>query len=297
MSEGQYAQHPAEAPPGDRGIGQLAEPVDHASKLAGIGRFANVIAHDFNNLLAVIRAYAELALRERTLDGGVREQLEAIRGAADSATWLAQQLLVHTRRNTGRASLLDLNLMLRDLHQLLGRSRPAGITSELRLQENLPPVFADPGPVGQVLLSAVAQVIGGLPAGGRLVIESFENARPQPPSTRSLAALPHFEVRVRISGTTVGAGAAGADAHGTQPRPRTASPAPVGADAIEADGDGLAAAAAVVRSLQGDISVSGDAHAGWAIEITFPGASAPPVPAVHSASVCALVPATEGRGT
>ena len=290
MSESQYAPQPVDGVQLDRAAWPLAEPMGHAQKLAGIGRFANVIAHDFNNLLTVIRAYAEMALRERTLNADVREQLEAIRGAADSATWLSQQLLVHSRRNSGRASPVDLNLMIRDVHQLLGRSLPAGVTAELRLQESLPPILADPGPVGQVLLSALAHVMSGLPAGGRLMIESSERAR----APRVPAPLPdtatHAEVTVRVSSTTPASGTEVANAGAASSRLSTRAPEHAGSTPLDDHGLSMATAADIVRSLQGAMHVTGDARQGWVIDIALPGLGAQSVPGAQGATIAGQTP-------
>ncbi len=172
-----------------------------------------------------------------------------------------------------------------------------GTTAELRLQENLPPIFADPGAVAQVLLSVVAQVMGGLPAGGRLLIESSEHADAPQVSSLSMGTAPYLQVKVRVSRTASDVGATMADAVGTPPRLRTPALTHGVAAPIDDDGAALAAAAEIVRALQGAINVTGDAHSVWAIDIALPGVSVQPVLAERPVSASEPRPAAEGLRT
>jgi CheY-like chemotaxis protein len=254
-------------------VALLEEQSRHAQKLAGIGRFANVFAHDFNNLLTVIHAYAELALRDKTLSERLRDQLQAIRAASESAAWLSRQLLVHSRRDTGKASVVDLGLLIREVHQLVQRCIPSTIKAELRLQENLPPVVADPGPLHQLLLGAVSHVAMALPLGGRLVIESSA-AGPREHDAPEHGA--PSGVVVRISGD------AGDAPHWPTPAPSTpgdAALAPPPADVHVLDDGGVVLAAMhdVVQALRGELAVTGDAHSGRQVEIRLAGGRELPV--------------------
>ncbi len=242
----------------------LEETDRDAQKLAGIGRFANVFAHDFNNLLTVIQAYTDLALRDKTLEGKLRVWMEAIRGAAESAAWLSRQLLVHSRRNTGVTSDVDLNLTVRQLSLLLKRVLPSHIAAELHLQENLPAVAADPGLIEQALLGVLTHVLGAVPEGGRLTIES----------SHAVAALAFVTLRVRAMQGNVAAGdassATGASGTTVLAPERARVPGADGPSLVDDHGLALAAAGEIMQVLHGEMLVEGADAAGAGVTLRFP---------------------------
>jgi PAS domain S-box-containing protein len=68
----------------------LEERLHQAQKMESIGRLAGGVAHDFNNLLTVISGFADMLALELPGDGGVQQDLAAIKGAAEQATALTQ---------------------------------------------------------------------------------------------------------------------------------------------------------------------------------------------------------------
>src|SRR5208283_992141 len=97
-------------------------------KLEAIGRLAGGIAHDFNNLLTAIKGYSELILADlleaqdgRVDVGHLRDDIDQIRKAADSAAGLTGQLLAFGRQQVMQPRLLDLNIYVAQMEKMLRR--------------------------------------------------------------------------------------------------------------------------------------------------------------------------------
>ena len=97
-----------------------------AQKMEAIGQLTGGIAHDFNNLLQIISGYLDV------LESGLnkpapdldrqRRGLRNMRGAADRAAALTQQLLAFARRQKPQGRTLNLNIMLESMDALIART-------------------------------------------------------------------------------------------------------------------------------------------------------------------------------
>ncbi len=103
---------------------RLQEQLLQAQKMETVGRLAGGVAHDFNNMLGVILGRTEMA--EDRLDSShpAREDLAAIRKAAERSANLTRQLLAFARKQTIAPKVMDLNEavagMLRMVQRLIG---------------------------------------------------------------------------------------------------------------------------------------------------------------------------------
>ena len=138
----------------------------HAQKMDAVGKLAGGVAHDFNNLLLAIQANAELA--EKAADP--REHLRDIRLAVGRAASLTGQLLTFSRLAPTNPAPLDLNLVVSELMQMLGRLIPSHIQLVFLPGAELPPVLADRGQLEQVLVNLCVNARDAVPAGGRIEI-------------------------------------------------------------------------------------------------------------------------------
>ncbi len=84
-----------------------------------IGRLAGGIAHDFNNLLTVIKGYTQLSLSQIQEGDPCWENIEEIKGAAERAAELTNQLLTFSRRQILDMKVLDLNTIVRGLEKMM----------------------------------------------------------------------------------------------------------------------------------------------------------------------------------
>jgi PAS domain S-box-containing protein len=134
---------------------QWEERVNQARRLESLGVLAGGIAHDFNNLLMVVMGHLELMGRSLDPDSPARWNLVEVEKAARRAGTLCQQMLAFSGHRAMARQRLSLNDFLRSLASALEPSFPRQAPVELRLQDPLPEIDADPGSLRQVVLNLV----------------------------------------------------------------------------------------------------------------------------------------------
>jgi signal transduction histidine kinase/CheY-like chemotaxis protein len=148
----------------------LEERLHQAQKMESIGRLAGGVAHDFNNLLTVISGFADMLALELPGDGTLQGDVAAIKGAAEQATALTQQLLAFSRRQMLQPRVLDLNEAVRRLEPMLGRLIGEHIQLAIDLEDEAGTVRVDPAQLEQVVLNLAINARDAMPDGGRLTI-------------------------------------------------------------------------------------------------------------------------------
>ncbi|RJQ65709.1 MAG: response regulator [Desulfobacteraceae bacterium] len=143
-----------------------------AQKMEAIGTLAGGISHDFNNLLQAILGYTQILLLEKKNDHPDIDKLKEIEKAAQRATGLTRQLLAFGRKVEIESRPVDINLVVRQVENLLRRTIPKMIHIELRLSEPILTVVADAGQMEQVLLNIAVNARDAMPDGGTLIIET-----------------------------------------------------------------------------------------------------------------------------
>lgn len=151
---------------------QMEEQLRQSQKMEAMGRLAGGVAHDFNNLLTVIQGNLDLALLTIDDDHPLREKLETVAKASSSATTLTRQLLAFSKKEITERQLVDLNEILFQLERMLRRVIGEDLEFSLKLEENIGPVFADPGQIEQVLMNLVVNARDAMPDGGVLAIST-----------------------------------------------------------------------------------------------------------------------------
>ncbi|NQT20365.1 MAG: PAS domain S-box protein, partial [Planctomycetes bacterium] len=100
---------------------QKEEQLRQSAKMEAIGRLAGGVAHDFNNYLAAITGYTALLLEDISPDARCRKDLEQIARAAESAAQLTKQLLAFGRKAIVRPLVVNLNSIISEMANPLGR--------------------------------------------------------------------------------------------------------------------------------------------------------------------------------
>jgi PAS domain S-box-containing protein len=183
----------------------LEEQLLQSQKMEAIGRLAGGVAHDFNNLLTVIRGNSELVQMEDISDQLRGEALLEIVRATERAASLTKQLLTFSRRQVLQRQKLDLNEIVAGLTKMLERVLGEDVRLDLRLHERPLVTDADAGMLEQMLMNLAVNARDAMPAGGRLIIETFaavlsEEERARFPAKRSG---PHVGVRVADTGVGI----------------------------------------------------------------------------------------------
>ncbi len=153
---------------------RLQRELAETQKLDSIGRLAGGIAHDFNNLLAVVLGNASLQLRNRALPKKTLDCLQDIVEAAERASGLTTQLLAYARGGLRRAAPTDLNRVVANAWELVGRTTPRQIEIQMRLADDLPSIVLDQAQIQQVVMNLYLNAIQASPTPGIIEVETAD---------------------------------------------------------------------------------------------------------------------------
>ena len=154
----------------------LYQELSQAEKLASLGQTMSGVAHELNNPLATILACAE-RLASRRLDDQTRRDVDAIHNAAERAARIVRNLQTFARKRHTTRTMVDLNQVVRETLALRAyEQRVANVVILEALAAGLPPVFADPHQIQQVLLNLIVnaeQAMLGAHGRGLLILRSW----------------------------------------------------------------------------------------------------------------------------
>jgi PAS domain S-box-containing protein len=145
-----------------------------SQKMEAVGRLASGVAHDFNNILTSILGYSELLLMKKVTDPHWKDHVEVIRNAGEKAAALVRQLLTFSRRQQLDVRSVNVNEIIRSLHKMLIRVIREDVSLELRLDERISAIKADPGQIEQVIMNLAVNARDAMPGGGRLSIATTD---------------------------------------------------------------------------------------------------------------------------
>ena len=143
-----------------------------SQRLEAVGRLAGGVAHDLNNMLSPILGYGEILLLDLAPGDKRREAAQGIVNASQKARNIIHQLLAYSRKQTLEYHAVDLNLVLKNLYNLLRRTIREDIDLQLHMSANSQAVNADIGQLEQVIINLCVNAQDAMPNGGLLIIET-----------------------------------------------------------------------------------------------------------------------------
>jgi PAS domain S-box-containing protein len=131
------------------------EAMVQSEKMITLGELVAGTSHELNNPLAIVSGYADLLLQDQ-LDPEQRTKIESIRKNAHRAANVVHSLLAFARKRRAERVYTEANSVVEAALQLKEYDlRTSGIRLEKELGRHLPPVFADPNQLQQVLLNVI----------------------------------------------------------------------------------------------------------------------------------------------
>jgi len=186
----------------------LEKQFHQAQKMESLGRLAGGVAHDFNNLLTIIQGYGDLLLRETDESHPMRDYLTEILKAGERAAALTRQLLAYSRKQILVAEICDLNVLVQDCKNMLGRVLGEDIVLTLVQARDLGRVRVDASQLEQALINLAINARDAMPRGGRLTIETANVTLDEAYSSTRSEVKPGDHVLLAVSDTGCGMDAA-----------------------------------------------------------------------------------------
>lgn len=247
---------------------QLQEQAIQSQKMESMGLLAGGIAHDFNNTLTAILGHTEVLRRRVQSDEFGLRRIKTIEDAAKRAGLMVAKLLSFARKESLELVPTDLNIVVMDTTELLGRAFiDRNITLQVRTEPVLPAVSGDSIHLEQVITNLVMNAMDAMPGGGTLTIttSTLETDTPSTSMRPLLRRGKYVVLTVEDTGTGI---APEAKSRIFEPFFTTK---PVG----KGTGLGLAMVYGIVKSHQGEILVRSEPGVGTVFEIYLPSLDRP----------------------
>jgi PAS domain S-box-containing protein len=143
--------------------------LEQQNRLAAVGQLAAGIAHDFNNIMTVINLYTDLVQRsEKQISDSARKRLEIIGQQSYRAADLIEQILDFSRRSVIERRPMDFLPFLKEVVKLLERTLIENIDIELKFEEGIYTINADPTRMQQIIMNLAVNARDAMPTGGKL---------------------------------------------------------------------------------------------------------------------------------
>jgi PAS domain S-box-containing protein len=184
---------------------QAEEALRQSQKMEAIGQLTGGIAHDFNNLLTGI--VGSLDMMQRRIAAGRYENVDKFMSlaaaSANRAASLTHRLLAFARQQPLDPQPLNVNHLVRDMHDLLRRSLGEQVELNISLRDDLWPAHTDANQLENALLNLAINGRDAMPSGGVLSIET-ENVTVISGEAGSGQPDPGEYARISVSDTGVG---------------------------------------------------------------------------------------------
>ena len=151
---------------------KLQEQFLHAQKMESLGQLVSGIAHDFNNMLGGILGHTERSLSKITDDNPLYDNLKHTYEITERAARMTRQLLAFSRRQLLEPKDIDVNQVISDLLDFIGKILADQVEFVFNPDLTLKAIHADPAQIEQVLMNLCINARDAMPEGGKLIIET-----------------------------------------------------------------------------------------------------------------------------
>lgn len=263
-----------------------------AQKMEAVGQLTGGVAHDFNNLLTVIIGGLETVRRSKPGDEvRVARAIDMAMQGAERAASLTSRLLAFSRRQPLKPQPVELNVVVRNMTELLHRTLGEDVELEGVLAPRLWCVEVDPNQLESALLNLAINSRDAMSDGGKLTIETSNTALDESYRAVDTEVIPGQYVVVSVSDTGAGMDAATLG--------RVFEPFFTTKEVGKGTGLGLSMVYGFVKQSGGHVTVYSEVDHGTTVKLYFPrytgemsagqGFEAAPAPLGHGEEVILVV--------
>jgi len=233
-----------------------------SQKMESIGLLAGGIAHDFNNLLVPIMGYADLVMMSLEPDSTIHADVQQIRTSADRAAGLTKQILAFSRQQVLEVVDLNLNELVVEFSEILGRLIGEHIEFSTKLDPRIPQVRGGKSQLEQVVLNLVVNARDAMRSGGSISVETTSINLDSTYVGSHSGATPGLNVMLSVSDT----------GSGMKPELQERIFEPFFSTKTEGGGTGLGLATVfgIVKQHKGSISVHSEPGKGTTFKVYLP---------------------------
>jgi two-component system, cell cycle sensor histidine kinase and response regulator CckA len=243
-------------------LNESQEYVLRQERLAAVGQLAAGLAHEFNNIMTIVQGHAALLKDNPRLDEESAKSVNYISEGMERMAKLIRQMLALSSKQVMQQKALDVQDILRQTSEMLGRLLGEQVRLNLEMAPQLPPILADPDMFQQIMVNLVVNARDAMSSGGQLTIRATESdfaaADIPPKSDRKPGRF------LRLSVTDTGSGM------DTAIISRLFEPFFTTKDIGKGMGLGLATVRGMVNQHQGWIEVESKLGRGTTFDIYFP---------------------------
>ena len=149
---------------------RMQEQLRRAEKMQAVGELASGFAHEFNNLLSAIAGFAHAAEQDCPTESPLCDDLDRIQDLAERGGLMTRQLLAYSRDQEPNPATVQINPIVENFAQMVGRLLDPNVDIELNLANGLPDIWIDPGHLEQVLMNLGLNARDAMPDGGTLTL-------------------------------------------------------------------------------------------------------------------------------
>jgi PAS domain S-box-containing protein len=164
----------------EQALREIQEELSRKEKLAVLGQLAGTVGHEIRNPLGVIsNAVYLLKTFMPQADDNVNEYLDIIKQEIDNSQRIITDLLDFARTRPPHRRFVAVSSLINE--GLKDNYIPKNVIISKDVPDDLPPVWADPAQIGQVLLNLVTNAVQAMPDGGSLRIGAHkaQGSRPK----------------------------------------------------------------------------------------------------------------------
>jgi PAS domain S-box-containing protein len=188
-----------------RELEEAREALFQSQKMEAVGQLTGGVAHDFNNLLTVIIGGLETIKRCKPDEAArIARSVDVALHAADRAASLTTRLLAFSRRQPLQPIPTDLNLLVRNMTELLHRTLGEDVELEGVLAPRLWAAEVDQNQLESAILNLAVNARDAMPSGGKLTLETMNTRLDDSYKATDSEVIPGQYVMISVSDSGCG---------------------------------------------------------------------------------------------